>query len=314
MFSTPVNIPPSDVKISYHHPLMTLGSCFAENIGKRLSDAFFRVEINPFGVLYNPVSVAQSIKRLVSNDEFTSNDVFENQSLWHSFSYSSLFSGVTAEECVKNINERLLHAREFIQRADFLLITLGTAWVYEDVQSGKVVANCHKLPANHFTRRRLTVEEIVVELSAVLLELKAKNESLNVIFTVSPVRHWKDGAHANNVSKATLHLAVEQLKEKLPFTHYFPAYEIQMDELRDYRFYASDMLHPSQTAVDYIWKRFAETYFDKETEELKKQLEQLRADLHHRPLHPQSNEYQSFLKNIDKRKTDIKNKYPFIDF
>lgn len=313
MFSTPINIPPSPVKIGYQHQLMTLGSCFAENIGKKLNDAFFRVNINPFGVLYNPVSVAQSIQTLLSNDVFKRNDVFEHQSLWSSFSHSSLFSGVTPDECVKNINKSLDNARNFIQNADFLLITLGTAWVYEEVQSGKVVANCHKLPSERFNRRRLTVDEITRELSAVLSELKARNGALEVIFTVSPIRHWKDGAHENNVSKAALHLALEQLKEQFSFTHYFPAYEIQLDELRDYRFYASDMLHPSQTAVDYIWQRFSETYFDKETQGLKKQLEQLRADLNHRPIHPQSAEYEHFLKNIEKRKTAIKMKFPFVD-
>lgn len=313
MFSTPINIPPSPVKIGYQHQLMALGSCFAENIGKKLSDAFFRVNINPFGVLYNPVSVAQSIKTLLSNDVFTDENVFEHQSLWHSFSHSSLFSGVTADECLKNINESLDNARNFIKKAEFLLITLGTAWVYEEAQSGKVVANCHKLPAQRFTRRRLTVDEIVRELSVVLSELKMRNGALEVIFTVSPIRHWKDGAHENNVSKAALHLALEQLKEQLSFIHYFPAYEIQLDELRDYRFYASDMLHPSQTAVDYIWQRFSETYFDKETQELRKQLEQLRADLNHRPIHPQSAEYEQFLKNIEKRKTAIKMKFPFMD-
>jgi hypothetical protein len=230
--------------------------------------------------------------------------------LWSSFSHSGLYSGATQAECLEKINHSTAEASAFLKETHYLLITLGTAWVFEEVQSGSVVANCHKLPAVNFNRRRLSVEEIVEAFAELLLTLKGRNQQLEVIFTVSPIRHWKDGAHENNVSKAVLHLAIEQLREVLPFVHYFPAYEIQMDELRDYRFYASDMLHPSPTAIDYIWQRFSETYFDKDTLLLKKELEQLRADLNHRPLHPESAEYQTFVQNREKRKAALIEKYP----
>lgn len=310
MFTTKIDIPQSPFKITYNDKLMTMGSCFAENIGNKLSDAFFQININPFGVLYNPLSVCNSFRKLLQEHTFTSNEVFEHQSLWSGFSHSSLFSGMSQEECLNKINQSTSQASLYLKETRYLLITLGTAWVYEEIESGSVVANCHKLPANCFNRRRLSVEEVVDEFTGLLTTLKVANESLEVIFTVSPIRHWKDGAHENNVSKAILHLAIEQLKENLSFVHYFPAYEIQMDELRDYRFYASDMLHPSPKAVDYIWQRFSETYFDTDTLQLKKELEQLRADLNHRPLHLNSAEYQLFVQNTEKRKAKLLEKYP----
>lgn len=310
MYTTKVHIPESNVNISYTDKIMTLGSCFAENIGKRLEHAYFQVNINPFGVLYNPLSVVQSLKTLLDKYTFTSEEVFEYQSLWSSFSHSSLFSGVTREACLAHINTSTARASEEIVQSRFLLITLGTAWVYEDVGSGQVVANCHKLPANRFTRRKLEVEEITEKLTDVLREVKGINPLLEVLITVSPIRHWKDGAHENNISKSTLLLAVEALRKELGFVHYFPAYEIQLDELRDYRYYASDMLHPSETAVDYIWQRFSDTYFDADTLQLKKELEQLRADFNHRPLHPDTAQYNAFLLSREKRKDVLVGKYP----
>lgn len=310
MFTTKVQIPESPAKISYDDKLMTLGSCFAENIGNKLCEAFFQVNINPFGVLYNPLSVTRSLRMLMGNHVFLSEEVFEYQSLWSSFSHSSLFSGTSKQQCLDNINKSTSEAANFLIDTRFLLITLGTAWVYEDVESGRVVANCHKLPAARFKRRRLSIDEINIEFSELLPALKAMLPLLEVVFTVSPIRHWKDGAHENNLSKAVLQLSIEQLKNKFSFVHYFPAYEIQMDELRDYRYYTSDMLHPSPVAVEYIWQRFSETYFDKNTTQLKKELEQLRADLNHRPMHPESSEFQIFIKNIEKRKAVLLKKYP----
>lgn len=310
MFFTPVNIPNSPIKINYHHKLMTLGSCFAENIGKKLDNAFFQTSINPFGVLYNPLSVSNSIEKLIGNKPYSESDVFEHQSLWRSFSHSTLFAGETREICLETINHSLLQARCFLQKTDFLLITFGTAWIFEEIKSRSVVANCHKMPAKYFNRRRLTVDEIYESYTLLLSTLHTQYPHLQVIFTVSPIRHFKDGAHENNLSKSILHLAIEKLIENFQFSHYFPAYEIQMDELRDYRFYAADMIHPSETAIDYIWQKFSQTYFEKQTQEMKKELEQLRSDLNHRPFNIQSDEYQLFMQNIEKRKTKLKEKFP----
>jgi len=313
MFQTKVQISSSPLKIGYENRVMALGSCFAENIGKKLNDVFFLIEINPFGVLYNPVSISNSIELLIHNKPFTEKDLFQNKGLWQSFSHSSLFSATTSEKCLENINGRFQKAADFLAKTNFLLITFGTAWIYEEQKSGRVVSNCHKLPATAFSRRRLTVEEIVAGYSKLINELTNKLPHLKLIFSVSPIRHWKDGAHENNISKSILLLAIDELQKQFEQVHYFPAYEIQMDELRDYRFYASDMQHPSDVAVDYIWEKFCQTYFDKPTSKIKKELEQLSADLNHRPLFPDSEEYQKFQANITKKKKELIACYPFLN-
>lgn len=312
MFYTSVNIESSFLKISYHDRVMTLGSCFAENIGKKMQDAYFLSDVNPFGVLYNPVSIANSLDILLENKRFTKDDIFENKSLWQSFSHSSFFSEITPQDCLKKINSRLDVAYEFLQTTDYLLITFGTAWVFEEKKSGRVVSNCHKIPASEFIRRRLSVEEIVILFTDLINKLRTQLPNLKIVFSVSPIRHFKDGAHENNVSKSTLMLAIEAVQNKFQHIDYFPAYEIMMDELRDYRYYASDMLHPSEVAVDYIWRRFSDTYFSDETLLIKKELEQLARDLEHRPLHQDTTDYKLFKKSIEKRKISILEKYPFL--
>lgn len=312
MFQTRVEIPPTDLRIGYEDRIMALGSCFAENIGGRMKDLYFEMDINPFGVLYNPVSISNSINMLIENRSFTEADLFQNRGLWQSFSHSSLFSATTAEKCLENINERFTDAVYFLQKTNCLIITFGTAWIYEEKKGGRVVSNCHKLPAANFRRRRLSVEEIVTDYSELVKRLSTLFPQLRIIFSVSPIRHWKDGAHENNLSKSTLLLAIEELQYEFENVEYFPAYEIQMDELRDYRFYAPDMLHPSDVAVDYIWQRFSETYFDETTTRMKKEFEQLLSDLSHRPLFPDSDEYEKFLKSTELRKLELINKYPFL--
>ena len=312
MFSTQIDIPHSTVEITYNDRILTLGSCFAENIGTKLQEACFLTFINPFGVMYNPMSVAQGIRHLLSEKEFTAADLFQSGSLWNSLTHSSAFSATTADEALQKINSRLLAARYFLRETNVMMITLGTAWVFELVDTRKIVSNCHKLPASRFTRRRLSVDEIINEFTEVFGLLRNSYPGLKFIFTVSPIRHWKDGAHENTVSKSTLHLAVDALEKQFDFVHYFPAYEIMMDELRDYRFYASDMLHPSDVAVDYIWQRFGDTYFSSETLNLKKELERLRADLNHRPLHPETEEYRLFQLSVEKKKNGLIQDYPFL--
>lgn len=312
MFQTQIDIPHSAVEIMYESRVMTLGSCFSDNIGRKMANAYFQTDINPFGVLYNPVSILNSIELILQNKRFTTEDLFENNSIWQSFSHSSLFSDISAEGCLNKINDRLLASSLAFQQTNFLLITFGTAWVFEEKESGSVVSNCHKLPANRFVRRRLSVDEIVSGYKALLLKLQALLPNLHIIFTVSPIRHFKDGAHENNLSKSTLLLAIAEIQEQFQQVHYFPAYEIQLDELRDYRFYASDMMHPSDVAVDYIWSRFSETYFSPETIQLMKELEQLNAGLSHRPQHPGSAEFLKFKESTEKKKTELVNKYPFL--
>lgn len=312
MFRTKVEIPATELKISYHDQVLTLGSCFAENIGGKLANSHFKTLVNPFGVLYNPVSIYNSIELLLGNDMFSPGDLVEDHSLWQSFSHSSKFSDTDMDRCLMNINGQLTQARDFFKNTNVLLVTFGTAWVFEDKTSGKVVSNCHKLPAGRFTRRRLNVTGIVEMYSRLIQKLEERMPGIQVVASVSPIRHWKDGANGNNLSKSILLLAADELQSQFRSFMYFPAYEIQLDELRDYRFYAADMQHPSDVAVDYIWQRFSETYFDGDTLGIKKEVDQLVSDLEHRPLIPGSPEFKKFRLNVEKRKAELFSKYPFL--
>lgn len=311
-FRTLVQVKPCPFKIDYESKVLAIGSCFAGNIGQKLKNAYFETEINPFGVLYNPVSILNSLNDLISNRRFTAGDLFEYKSLWHSFSHSSIFSDVHVSDCLDNINSRLEYAAEYFRNTNFLLITFGTAWVFEEKTGGMVVSNCHKLPSGHFRRRQLSIDEIVQNYTALIEQLYQLNQDLKIVFTVSPIRHWKDGAHENTISKSILLMAVDAIQKQFNDVFYFPAFEIMMDDLRDYRFYAGDMLHPSEQAVEYIWTLFSEVFMSDETLELKKKLEQLSADLAHRPLHPKSGEYELFLRNLEKRRENIIHQYPFL--
>lgn len=313
MFRTEVKIESSHQKIGYEDTILSLGSCFSENIGNKLSDAYFRTDVNPFGVLFNPVSIKNSLDTLLSEKTLSEADLFQHGSLWKAFSHSSLFAGTSKENVLNNINERLVSSSQKLKKTKVILITFGTAWVYEYLKTSEVVANCHKLPASEFVRKRLCVDDIVSDYIALFHKIRTLFPDIHVIMTVSPIRHWKDGAHENNISKSVLLLSIEKLQKLFPFISYFPAYEIQMDELRDYRFYASDMCHPSPEAVDYIWKRFCETYFTHKTNHLRLKLENLNQQLNHKPLFPDTIEHSYFLYQIEKQKTELKKEYPFLE-
>lgn len=313
MFRTEVKIESSHQKIGYEDTILSLGSCFSENIGNKLSDAYFRTDVNPFGVLFNPVSIKNSLDTLLSEKTLSETDLFQHGSLWKAFSHSSLFAGTSKDQVLSKINERLLSSSQKLKKTKVILITFGTAWVYENLKTSEVVANCHKLPASEFVRKRLCVDDIVSDYIALFHKIRTLFPDIHVILTVSPIRHWKDGAHENNISKSVLLMAIEKLQKLFPFVSYFPAYEIQMDELRDYRFYASDMCHPSPEAVDYIWKRFCETYFTHKTNHLRLKLENLNQQLNHKPLFPDTIEHSYFLYQIEKQKTELKKEYPFLE-
>jgi len=312
MFATKVEIPESSVKITHQDGITALGSCFSENIGEKMKNVFFDIDVNPFGVLYNPASIRNSLHFLQTDKKFTEKDLFFDGALWHSFAHSSLFSDVSAEKCLEKINSQLEKSRLFFTKTRFLFITFGTSWVYEYTENGEIVSNCHKLSGKKFVRYSLSVEQIINDYKELIQSLNAQNSGLQIIFSVSPIRHWKDGAHENNLGKARLLLAINSLQNEFENVSYFPAYELLLDELRDYRYYASDMLHPSETAINYIWERFSEKYFSAETVKIKKELEQLNADLAHRPLHPQSESYQKFLENIEIKKKKLAEKYSFM--
>ncbi len=271
-FCTRVGMPSVPFEIDFATGIVSLGSCFSDEIGRRLSDGGFHIEQNPFGTLYNPASIASALRRLMYDREIGEEDLVEHEGLWHSWHHHGSFSRVTKEECLEACDSRLHQAHQALKEARLLLITFGSAWIYE--REGQVVANCHKLPQEHFVRRMLTVDDIVALWRPLLEELRACYPNLYVLFTVSPIRHVGDGLHGNQLSKSTLLLAVDALVDKeLPptkrkrkgakveepekgVTLYFPSYEIVLDELRDYRFYDSDMVHPSDLAVDVVWDRF----------------------------------------------------------
>ena len=327
-YCTKIDNPKSHLGITYKDCLMFVGSCFAENIGGRMSDCRFNAVVNPFGVLYNPLSVSSGCRRLFKPVPFSEEDVFLYDGMYHSFMHHGKFSDSIVEGCLSKINESLKCAAENFRELSYLVITFGTAYVYRlkkdekgiPIESGyperligQVVANCHKLPATKFDRELLTVDMIVNEWSALIENMLQVNPSLKLIFTVSPIRHLKDGAHLNQISKSTLLLAEQQLIDKYPEQiSYFPAYELMMDELRDYRFYADDMLHPSKIAISYIWERFCDTYMEKEEKEVMKELEGVNRALNHRPLNSSSDAYKHFLMQTMLKIKLIKEKYPYL--
>lgn len=299
---TKVNIPQSQRQIEYQDKILLLGSCFADNIGKKFEEYYFQISSNPFGTLYNPVSIANSLS-LVACSLLP---ITYHNGMWHSMMHHGAFSNVDKDELLRRCEESLCYMNRALQEASTIIVTFGTAWVYE--YHGEVVANCHKLPAKDFVRRRLTAEEIVQKWLPIMEQMSDKRW----IFTVSPIRHIKDGLHENQISKAVLLQAVDYLTANNVLASYFPSYEIMLDELRDYRFYAEDMLHPSQVAVDYIWQRFAETYFSSDTCKEMRVLHQLWRDRNHRFLHPESQEAQAFVERLNERVMSLKAVYPWL--
>lgn len=315
--TTPVTIAKSEFEITHKSKIMLLGSCFAQNIGLRLQACKFDVCNNPFGIIYNPLSIATVLRRATSGEEFTpqSPEIFESAERWHSLLHHSDFSRKTREELLHTINRALQEAHRLTRSADVIIITFGTAYVYSRHSDGLVVSNCHKLPAKSFNRRLLSTNEIVDAMSEALAPIVATNANVKIIFTISPIRHLRDGAHDNQLSKATLLLAIEQLREKFPANSaYFPAYEIVLDELRDYRFYAEDMTHPSPLAVEYIWERFHNTYTGKECHALCQTAEEINRALAHRPSDASSKAYKEFIGATLKKIDAVKQKHPYLNF
>lgn len=313
-FRTIVNVPTSLLKIDMDSNLVLIGSCFTENIGARLSNSKFRTTINPFGILYNPESIAQCISIILKEQKFTINDLVEQDGIWNSLYHHSKYSMANKEEMLTILNANLGTFKNKIIEANYIFITFGTAWVYEYKKTKKVVSNCHKLAANEFNRYRLSVDEIVDNYSLLLQEIEKVNPKVKFIFTVSPVRHMKDGAIENQLSKSTLILAIHSLIEKFRKAHYFPAYEMVMDDLRDYRFYNSDMIHPSEIAVDYIWEKFSESWISESAFAFMNQVEKLNRAIQHRPFQPKAEAHQKFIHKQLQIIEKLKKEYPTIDF
>lgn len=294
---------------------MVMGSCFAEHIGKRLADMKWRAELNPFGVLYNPLSISEALMRLMKFRQYGDEELtcFPDGG-WSTWLHHSRYSHSVKEMALATINASLEAGSRALAEADMLVITWGTAWVYQLRNTGEVVGNCHKVPEREFVRYRLSVEEIVAEYTQLFGRLWALNPKVRVLFTVSPVRHLKDTLHGNQLSKATLLLAVDELCRRYPDRlHYFPAYEIVMDELRDYRFYAEDMAHPSAQAVEYVWERFVEHVTDHDAQAFIAEWTKMVRAMAHRPFRPEAEEYKRFVEQNLEKIMALKERYPYLE-
>lgn len=293
-FRTEIDIAPLHTRISYENRTLALGSCFAEQIGARLARAKFRVTVNPTGILFNPLSIVEALRSYptpVGREELHCDG-----GRWFHFGFHGDFAAPTADEALQRMNAARRAGAETLDAADRVVLTLGTAWIYE--RGGEVVANCHRQPATEFTRRRLTVEEVTGALAAAIEGPLAGRE---IILTVSPVRHLGDGLAGNAASKATLRLAAEQLTERYACVSYFPAYEILTDDLRDYRFYADDLVHPSPQAVAYIWEKFSAAALTPEAQALLPEVEAITAAAAHRPRDPHSAAHRDFCRRMLER-------------
>ena len=313
-FRTSVDVKPFPTKLSYNDNIMLLGSCFAENIGEKLTLNKFTTEINPFGIVYNPVSLLNCFEILENKKFFTKNDLFEENGVWKSFYHHSRFSNTNVDLMLQMINDRILYSSEFLKKTDFLILTLGTAWVFEHKDLNITVSNCHKQPASSFNHKLLSIDETYHALKKLTDLVKKIKPSIKIIFTVSPIRHLKNGAHENQISKSILLVALNKLTESFSDLIYFPAYEILLDELRDYRFYAEDMIHPSSTAIEFIWEKFCHAFMTKETTETLKEIKNIRAAMLHRPQFPDTKEHQKFLEYHYVKVCELSKLHPGINF
>lgn len=312
-FSTLVNIPIAKKSINHNSSLLVLGSCFAENIGEKLTSNKFNTVVNPFGIIYNPVSIAKSLNHILNEHNFKEDDLLFFNDKWMSLQHHGSFSNSNKAECLQTINQSISLSNKQLKKANYLFVTFGSAWVYEHKEHG-LVANCHKIPAKHFTKRLLEVEEIVAAYTSLIKSIKDSNADINIVFTVSPVRHAKDGLWENNLSKSVLHLSIKKLTEKVDNCSYFPAYEIVMDELRDYRFFNDDLVHPTDLAVNYVWEKFSMSYFSKETIALMDNIQKIKQAATHKPFDFNSEKHQQFIKNQLAIIQELTTQFPHLNF
>ena len=317
---------PFATKINHQQKMLLVGSCFTENMGTKLKQHKFSVLENPNGILFNPISITKAISSYINNKQYTAADLFYQNESWNSWEHHSRFSYPDKKQCLSAINQSQQQANTFLKDADWVMITLGSAFAYalhfaEGLanensvgQEGDIVANCHKVPTDKFNKKLLSLQEIIVALQRMMNELKSLNPAIKIIFTISPVRHLRDGFVENNRSKATLIQAVHQLVEERENAFYFPAYELIIDDLRDYRFYAEDMVHPNYAATNYVWEKFVPTCIDEPTQKLMKEINVINAAKSHKPFNPASAQHKKFLQLNVERVNELCKLYPYINF
>jgi len=316
-FTTQIPILQGDHPIDYNSRVVCLGSCFAVNIGQKFDYFKFGNTTNPFGILFHPEALEKFIGFAVNNNTFTEADIFFHNERWHCFDAHSDLSHPDKKVLLDRLNAASSLANAQIKAASHIIITLGTAWVYRSNETGNLVANCHKVPQKEFTKELLSVGAIKQSLHNILALLEQVNPNLTVIFTVSPVRHIKDGIIENQWSKSNLISALhEALSSEICILKslYFPSYEIMMDELRDYRYYAEDMIHPSQVAINYIWERFTQAWIAPHAQQTMQEVESIQRGLQHRSFNPESTQHAVFTEKLQYKITALQQKYPFIQF
>jgi hypothetical protein len=312
---TPVAVPNYPFRITYRDTSVWIGSCFTSNIGEAMKLLKFHCEVNPFGALYNPASILLALKMLLERKLLSSEDLFEFNELWSSFYFHSSFSDIDRSKALEKMNKQLSVASDKLYSAKYLFVTFGTAYVFRLKTSGEIVGNCHKLPLTNFEHYCLSVDETVNQYIDFVNDIAQILPKLKIIFSISPIRHLKDGAHNNQISKSILLLAVDKLTKLFSDRcFYFPAFEIVLDELRDYRFYEKDLCHLSETTIDYVKMLFINSIVDEQDKKIMKEIEKLNLARAHRPLNTDTSIYKKFLTNTDKKEIELKKQYPHLDW
>ncbi|MHC0442980.1 GSCFA domain-containing protein [Flavobacterium sp. 3-210] len=314
-FRTQIPISKSKNPIDYSSKVLSIGSCFAENIAEKFDYFKFQNETNPFGIIFNPVSIEKLFRRVCELDFYQEKDVFFHNERWHSYEVHSDLSNSDRQELLETLNKAITEANKQLKQASHIIITYGTSWIYRNLESEEIVANCHKVPQKQFSKELLSAEIIQKSIQNTIDLIQTLNPNINFIFTISPVRHIKDGFIENQLSKSHLFTALHQTFDfRLSTFDYFPSYEIMMDELRDYRFYTEDMLHPNQIAIDYIWKLFSENYITEESISVMQEVDEIQKSLRHRSFNPESEQHQKFLAKLQQKINLLGEKLPQINF
>jgi len=311
---TEIPLPKERNLIDYDSKLVLLGSCFSDNIGEKLAYFKFNNLVNPFGILFHPIAIENFILNSINEKQFSDKDVFCHNEIWHSFETHSVLSSSSKNELLASINSAVKHSNKQLQEATHIIITLGTSWVYRYIETDIIVANCHKIPQKKFSKELLTINEITESLDATISLIKSLQKDVSIIFTLSPIRHLKNGFIENKLSKARLLSAIHEVTDPKNKIHYFPSYEIMMDELRDYRFYTEDMIHPNATAIQYIWERFRDTWISDNAVKIMDEVYSIQKDLSHKPFNPDSKQHAEFLDSIDAKIKRLQTTLPKINF
>ncbi len=316
---TQISFRKADKQIDYASDLMLLGSCFSEHIGEKLDYFKFRTLQNPFGILFHPLAIENLITRAIQKRGYTPEDLFYHNERWHCFDAHSNTSNVSKEKVLEGLNGQLRKTEQLLSKASHIIITLGTGWTYQKRETGVTVANCHKIPQKEFKKQLLTVDEITASLQRTIEQIETVNKNTQLVFTISPVRHLKDGFVENQRSKAHLIAAVHDIVNayadgEKSRVAYFESYELMMDELRDYRFYKADMIHPNTLAIDYIWEKFSEVWVSDDAQVAMKLVEEIQRGLDHRPFNPNSEQHQKFRESLKEKISYIKKEHPAMTF